>query len=1086
MSAQGLPPQPPLDGSIPVLPGFLDFHAQHSPANPAFIYPDPDTALTSCAATSYQEFADATHRVAHVLRPSRAGPERAVVAIFVHTDVLLFHAVLVGLVRAGLVPFGMSPRNSAPAVVSMLERTDCHRIISQPAFASLTDAVRAVLPPDYLLEVDNLPALADVFPAFLSPSAAPPPPVTPYPPSAKPPARSDVVLYLHSSGSTGFPKPIPQTDIMINGWTNNSILTEGRDRGIRWGVAPLPAFHTLGMEMQLYASLSSGLPVSLYAPRGHLGVPPPMPTPANTLENARQTNANAVVSVPAFLEAWAQDDESIAYLSTLRIVPYSGGPLSTANGNKLAAAGVPLFAVYGGTEFGAPTSVFDRDVDPPAAHTPANHNPAGKTQDDWAWMQFPAQVSVRWVPQGDGSYELVYLTCSTHQPSVENLPDGEKGYASSDLWEQHPAKPGLWRLVGRTDDVIVLGTGEKIVPIPQEGHIAAHPALMGAVVFGRGRQQPGVLVEPKPGHTIMPGDQRALIEFRNKIWKQIEEANVPAPAFGRLFKEMILVGDPERPFPRAAKGTVVRKQTLALYEADIDALYKTVEDSTDAKGILPPPSWTEAAVEAWLAEHAASIIDKKISIPTVDLFEHGFDSLSATFLRNRIIGALRSSADVDAKAAAPHVQPDFIFTHPTLAALAGAISSLVRDGGSAAVAGKTPVADMEALIAQYTALLPAAFTVPVPKRDGAVVLITGTTGSLGSNVLAVLLADPRVMRVYALNRGVELVDRQRAVFAHAQLPVELLDSSKLRLLSGEILREDLGLQSTVLDEIRASVTDVVHNAWRVDFNLTLSSFQPHIGAAVRLASLVPGARFVFTSSITSALAWPLAQGRVPETPLGDPAVAVGTGYGMSKFVVEEVLANARKAGLKTTTLRIGQVCGPAASGVWNTTEWVPIMVKSGIALGSFPELGGVVSWIPMDAVARAIVDASLAEDAPVLVNVTHPRPVPFTDILTAISDALGRNIPFEPLKSWVAKLKHVADGASVGDLETIPAIKLLGFFENITAQEKGIRDVEAGGVPMFETTEAQKMSPTLLSLSSLGKDEANAWVQYWRSGQFIV
>jgi hypothetical protein len=53
----------------------------------------------------------------------------------------------------------------------------------------------------------------------------------------------------------------------------------------------------------------------------------------------------------------------------------------------------------------------------------------------------------------------------------------------------------------------------------------------------------------------------------------VEEANRPAPAFSRIFKEMIIVTDPARPLPRAAKGTIMRVQALRLYANEIDELY---------------------------------------------------------------------------------------------------------------------------------------------------------------------------------------------------------------------------------------------------------------------------------------------------------------------------------------------------------------------------------------------------------------------------------------------------------------------------------------------------------------------------------
>ena len=43
-------------------------------------------------------------------------------------------------------------------------------------------------------------------------------------------------------------------------------------------------------------------------------------------------------------------------------------------------------------------------------------------------------------------------------------------------------------------------------------------------------------------------------------------------AYGRISKEMIIVTSRDRPLPRAAKGTVVRKQAIALYNDDVEKL----------------------------------------------------------------------------------------------------------------------------------------------------------------------------------------------------------------------------------------------------------------------------------------------------------------------------------------------------------------------------------------------------------------------------------------------------------------------------------------------------------------------------------
>ena len=54
--------------------------------------------------------------------------------------------------------------------------------------------------------------------------------------------------------------------------------------------------------------------------------------------------------------------------------------------------------------------------------------------------------------------------------------------------------------------------------------------------------------------------------------RDVEEANKEAPAFSRIFKEMILVTSKEKPMLRTGKGTVMKKATMKSYESEIDAL----------------------------------------------------------------------------------------------------------------------------------------------------------------------------------------------------------------------------------------------------------------------------------------------------------------------------------------------------------------------------------------------------------------------------------------------------------------------------------------------------------------------------------
>lgn len=178
---------------------------------------------------------------------------------------------------------------------------------------------------------------------------------------------------------------------------------------------------------------------------------------------------------------------------------------------------------------------------------------------------------------------------------------------------------------GRTDDVIVLASGEKVVPLPQEGVLVASPFIAGVVMFGRGKSQCGVIVEPRSGHEVGGNDLASLEEFRNKIWPSVEEANRHAPTFGRIFKEMILVTDHARPLPRAAKGTAIRKQAWNIYADEIEKAYEAAQDSADARGIDPPSKWEAEDVEEWLIRLSASVNDGAKLSPSRDIFDQGFD-----------------------------------------------------------------------------------------------------------------------------------------------------------------------------------------------------------------------------------------------------------------------------------------------------------------------------------------------------------------------------------------------------------------------------------------------------------------------------
>ena len=108
-------------------------------------------------------------------------------------------------------PFPVSPRNPPAAVINMMKKINTSRIVTlQHAHQTLIDGVREQLENSGLaFTVDEIPTVSYAFPKLGREVEADL--FVPYPPSASRPDPNAPLVYVHSSGSTGFPKPIPQS-----------------------------------------------------------------------------------------------------------------------------------------------------------------------------------------------------------------------------------------------------------------------------------------------------------------------------------------------------------------------------------------------------------------------------------------------------------------------------------------------------------------------------------------------------------------------------------------------------------------------------------------------------------------------------------------------------------------------------------------------------------------------------------------------------------------------------------------------------------------------------------------------------------
>lgn len=133
------PMLPPLDGSLLTLIDFVDFNGEHNADRPWLVYPSPSES-GQLSSISFAQMVSTTHQIASAIRPARRGSEAEVFAILLHTDSIVYAAIMLGLLRAGFVV----STSHTPIVTMWLNavssRTQCHHAILCKVFATCCKA----------------------------------------------------------------------------------------------------------------------------------------------------------------------------------------------------------------------------------------------------------------------------------------------------------------------------------------------------------------------------------------------------------------------------------------------------------------------------------------------------------------------------------------------------------------------------------------------------------------------------------------------------------------------------------------------------------------------------------------------------------------------------------------------------------------------------------------------------------------------------------------------------------------------------------------------------------------------------------
>ncbi|KAL1851969.1 putative NRPS-like protein biosynthetic cluster [Diaporthe australafricana] len=1046
--------------AIRTIPELIEYNAK---VNPNALYcvqalKSRDGQTRNVSQVSMRELRDAIWRCSNDLRECLIGLDDSTtgtsdlvqvkpdpVAILMDSDVgLLIH--LFSLIALGVPAILLSPRLNPASIQHLLTTLKAQAVLTSPRHVDTINAAFETTRLEYGRGGTKI-QVAKPFTDYLSGSRedkAIPADATICGPRHFLGDSDKNVIILHTSGTTGFPKPVHQPHKMLLGYACCHRRTEAEDvEGLN--LSMLPLYHGFGLVVACLA-LGTGKPILL---------PPPheVSTARSSVKLLHDYKAKSFTTVPFILEEISRlpDDEGIAHLTALQYVACGGGPLGVAAGDHLVKKGVRLLNHFGSTETG-PLGPF---MVPSKGY-------------DWHYWPLRSDVDVKIEPSGidetsgQQHYQLSVTPFGWSEPFV--LQDRFE----KDSWSETPA----FRAVGREDDLLVLINGLKVQPKILESTVSNSDLVTSALAFGEGEFEIGLLLEP----TQPPED---IQKFKLSVWPLVQEACRKMDSHAQIssMANLVVLGRGES-LPRSDKGSVLRKEAYRQYEERIRQVYssQSVEESTETV-LGPGADRLEAVLDVLIREELR--IPKSLE-PDDDIFDWGVDSLQVVRIKRGLIAIVNESQDLLPK---EKVTADLVYRNPTINKLCQAL----RQNTS------TNIHEEETLMNDYISR----FSLP-QEQKGFRVLLTGSSGSLGSYLLSHLTSLPHVAEVICFVRGpshsnistVPLTEQRIEAAEEKGATITSDKRAKVAVVEGDPATAQFGLPSDSYEELCSKVTHIMHAAWPVDFQRPLESFESQFGFLQNLLQLARDAhirrpllkpRLLFVSSIAVVGQYPTIHGSniVPEEAITDPQCASSLGYGKAKLVCERILAKAPEdwaSEMEVSSVRTGQLSGAEGSGYWNPKEHFPALIKMSHEAGVFPQLKGTLSWLPVNVAAAAMSDLLLSsEPMDVIYHMENPVRQDWATVMNQIAEELGHQVScFIEFKEWTRLVRRSSSTGRDSGIEM-----LMDFLE------KEFQHMSDSSI-VLDTWKTRRVSKTLRDTTSVPVDTITKYTGAWKKAGLIL
>ncbi|CAF4000764.1 unnamed protein product [Rotaria sp. Silwood2] len=662
-------------------------------------------------------------------------------------------------------------------------------------------------------------------------------------------------------------------------------------------------------------------------------------------------------------------------------------------------------------------------------------------------------------------------------------------YSLGDLFLEESSGSGYYIIQGRVDDVLVHTTGEKTNPLPIELAIQEHPIIKRAVVVGHQRFCCSVLIELN----LEEAFQYELRSIEEQVFTAVQSANKDAPTHSRIIPALIKILPMSKHLPITGKGNIIRKLVDQEYGSIIDQMYnqflKESQNKNNSQLHLKHHLSTKHGICIYLQRIVAEIFNKPIEIfadYSKSLYSLSLDSLTAIELRNILCVEFGQ------------LDQQIIHEFSSIDALADQLLRIINKEQVQTSIDTQHYKETEEIIDKYIDLMKIddnrrIITSKKHSNDcdhniqnERIFLITGANGSLGSQILLQLLQKLQVSRIYCFVRGQDASDRlRRAMEIREQDLTMLLNNNRIIILNMDLNHDRLGQTQDMYKQLQNEVTDIIHSAWKMDFNMTIKDFdQDCLQGLYRLLKFASSSttklpkRFHFISSISAAGSNLFNE--IKEEPLPRRVeIALPHGYGQSKYAAEHICLAAMDLwkslplvflGVPIDIYRFGQISGDSGTGAWNTAEMISLMIcAGGGGMGILPDKCQKIDWIPANYGAACVVDIAINTSTELtspferVHHILNPHEINWSELLEHLKLS-GLQFKVVSIKEWLRMLLASPKN---------PAYALVSFFEKLFADDNQMEFAK------FRTEKTTRRTTMLECCPPIDQKLIQRYLNYW-------